>query len=64
MTTVRQYGEAHGYPVLPWPGFDNHPGLVKEARVVSAAVLDAAALWTDQSGDVELHFLLHDLSDS
>ncbi|MEI8408567.1 MULTISPECIES: DUF6882 domain-containing protein [unclassified Kribbella] len=64
MPKVRQYGEAHGYPVLPWPGFDNHSGLVKEARVVSAAVLDAAALWTDQSGDVEVHFLLHDLSGS
>jgi hypothetical protein len=35
---------------------------VKEARVVSAAVLDADGLWTDQSGDVQLHFLLHDLS--
>lgn len=64
MPKVRQYGEAHGYPVLPWPSFEHHPDLVKEARVVSAAVLDATALWTDQSGDVQLHFLLHDLSGS
>jgi hypothetical protein len=62
MHLVRQYGEKHDYPVLPWPSFRHHPDLVKEARVVSAAVLDADGLWTDQSGDVQLHFLLHDLS--
>ncbi|TCO49423.1 hypothetical protein EV646_103401 [Kribbella antiqua] len=61
---VREYGEKHGFPVLPWPGFNHHPDLVKEARVVSAAVLDADALWTDQSGDMQLHFLLHDLTGS
>jgi hypothetical protein len=61
MRHVRKYGEAHGFPVLPWASFDHDPELVKEARVVSAAVLDAAGLWTDQAGDVELHFLLHDL---
>ncbi|MEU4607839.1 DUF6882 domain-containing protein [Kribbella sp. NPDC023972] len=62
MHAVREYGESNGYPVLPWPSFNHHPGLVKEARVVSAAVLDAAGLWTDQAGDIQLHFLLHDLS--
>ncbi|MFK4082462.1 DUF6882 domain-containing protein [Kribbella sp. NPDC020789] len=64
MPKVRDHGDAHGYPVLSWPSFNSHPGLVKEARVVSAAVLDATALWTDQSGDVVLHFLLHDLTGS
>jgi hypothetical protein len=62
MHHVREYGEKHDYPVLPWPSFKHHPDLVKEARVVSAAVLNATGLWTDQSGDLELHFLLHDLS--
>ena len=61
---VREYGEQHGFPVLPWESFDDHPELVTEARVVSAAVLDAAGLWTDQAGDMQLHFLLHDLSGS
>ncbi len=64
MRKVLEYGETHRYPVLSWPSFNSHPGLVKEARVVSAAVLDATALWTDQSGDVVLHFLLHDLTGS
>ena len=64
MGRVRQYGELHEFPVLPWESFNQHPELVREARVVSAAVLDAAGLWTDQAGDVQLHFLLHDLSGS
>ncbi|MEV0290135.1 DUF6882 domain-containing protein [Kribbella sp. NPDC050820] len=59
---IRQCGEHHNYPVLPWPSFNHHPDLVKEARVVSSAVLDAEALWTDQSGDLQLHFGLHDLN--
>ncbi|TDO50501.1 hypothetical protein EV651_120189 [Kribbella sp. VKM Ac-2571] len=32
--------------------------------MVSAAVPDAVGLWTDQAGDIQLHFLLHDLSGS
>jgi hypothetical protein len=64
MDKVREYGELNRFPVLPWESFDPHPALVQEARVVSAAVLDAAGLWTDQAGDVQLHFLLHDLSGS
>lgn len=61
---IREYGVLHGFPVLPWESFRHHPELLKEARVVSAAVLDAAGLWADQAGDVQLHFLLHDLSGS
>ncbi|MGW6198715.1 hypothetical protein ACWF0M_21385 [Kribbella sp. NPDC055110] len=36
--------------------------VVQEARAVSAAVPDADGLWTDQADDIQLHFLLHDLS--
>ncbi|MFJ1757000.1 DUF6882 domain-containing protein [Kitasatospora sp. NPDC088134] len=59
---VRRFGEDHGHPVLPWPGFQYHPELVAEARTVAAAVLDADGLWTEPGDDVELHFLLHDLT--
>ncbi|MFC8719449.1 DUF6882 domain-containing protein [Kitasatospora sp. NPDC057198] len=59
---VRHYGERHGHPVLPWPGFDYHPELVAEARLVAAAVLDADALWTEHEEDTQLHFLIHDLT--
>ncbi|MER6393186.1 DUF6882 domain-containing protein [Streptomyces sp. NPDC001523] len=38
---VRQFGEENDYPVLPWPGFNSHPELVAEARMVAASVLDA-----------------------
>ncbi|GAA2119844.1 hypothetical protein GCM10009759_68240 [Kitasatospora saccharophila] len=59
---VRHYGERHGHPVLPWPGFDHHPELVAEARLVAAAVLDADALWAEHGEDTQLHFLIHDLT--
>ncbi|MBD0675621.1 DUF6882 domain-containing protein [Streptomyces sp. CBMA156] len=59
---VRRFGEENGYPVLPWPGFDYHPELVAEARMVAASVLDAEGLWADFSDDVQLHFLVHDLT--
>ncbi|MFE6051383.1 DUF6882 domain-containing protein [Kitasatospora sp. NPDC056446] len=59
---VRRFGEENGYPVLPWPGFDHHPELVAEARLVAASVLDAEGLWADESDGVQLHFLLHDLA--
>ncbi|MFI6844365.1 hypothetical protein OG535_38110 [Kitasatospora sp. NBC_00085] len=58
---VRQFGEQNNYPVLPWPGFDHHPELVAEARMVAASVLDAEGLWADSTDDVQLHFLVHDL---
>ena len=59
---VRDYGEANDFPVLPWKGFNYHPELVAEARVVAASVLDAEGLWTDTVDDVQLHFLVHDLT--
>ncbi|MFJ3794098.1 DUF6882 domain-containing protein [Kitasatospora sp. NPDC090091] len=59
---VRRFGEANGHPVLPWPGFDHHPELVAEARMVAASVLDAEGLWADSLDDVQLHFLVHDLT--
>ncbi|WP_406865047.1 DUF6882 domain-containing protein [Streptomyces sp. HUAS MG47] len=59
---VRAYGEAHGFPVLPWPGFRYDPELVAEARMVAASVLDAEGLWADTVDDVQLHFLVHDLT--
>ncbi|TXS20617.1 hypothetical protein EAO71_29205 [Streptomyces sp. ms191] len=58
---VRRYGEANGFPVLPWPGFDHDPGLVAEARVVAASVLDADGLWAESADDAQLHFAIHDL---
>ncbi|WP_067814301.1 DUF6882 domain-containing protein [Actinomadura kijaniata] len=58
---VRRFGEANGYPVLPWPGFDHHPELVAEARMVAASVLDAEGLWAEETDDMQLHFLIHDL---
>ncbi|MFF3849089.1 DUF6882 domain-containing protein [Streptomyces sp. NPDC002328] len=61
MEQVRRFGESSDFPVLPWPGFEYDPALVAEARVVAASVLDADGLWTDTVGDVQLHFLLHDL---
>lgn len=62
MDRVRRFGEANGFPVLPWPGFDAHPGLVAEARLVAASVLDAEGLWADTVEDTQVHFLLHDLT--
>ncbi|MGW2351996.1 DUF6882 domain-containing protein [Actinacidiphila glaucinigra] len=62
MDRVRRFGEANGFPVLPCPGFDTHPGLVAEARLVAASVLDAEGLWADTVGDTQVHFLLHDLT--
>jgi Family of unknown function (DUF6882) len=59
---VRRYGEANDFPVLPWKSFNYHPDLVTEARVVAASVLDAEGLWFDDLGDVQLHFLVHDLT--
>jgi hypothetical protein len=59
---VRRYGEANDFPVLPWESFNYHPDLVTEARVVAAWVLDAEGLWSDDLGDVQLHFLIHDLT--
>ncbi|GAA2792092.1 hypothetical protein RMN57_33720 [Kitasatospora sp. CM 4170] len=59
---VRRFGEANGYPVLPWPGFDHHPELVAEARMVAASLLDAEGLWAESLDDVQLHFLVHDLT--
>ncbi|MFD8756251.1 DUF6882 domain-containing protein [Kitasatospora sp. NPDC059577] len=59
---VRQFGEENGYPVLPWPGFDHHPELVAEARMVAASVLDAEGLWAESTDDLQLHFLVHDLT--
>ncbi|MCG6498211.1 DUF6882 domain-containing protein [Kitasatospora sp. A2-31] len=59
---VRRFGEVNGYPVLPWPRFDHHPELVAEARMVAAAVLDAEGLWAESLDDVQLHFLVHDLT--
>ncbi|MFJ1935285.1 DUF6882 domain-containing protein [Kitasatospora sp. NPDC088160] len=58
---VRRFGEDNDFPVLPWPGFDSHPELVAEARMVAASVLDADGLWVESTDDTELHFLLHDL---
>ncbi|MFJ9692143.1 DUF6882 domain-containing protein [Kitasatospora sp. NPDC101183] len=58
---VRQFGEANNYPVLPWPGFNHHPELVAEARLVAASVLDAEGLWADSTDEMQLHFLVHDL---
>ncbi|MFK0113207.1 DUF6882 domain-containing protein [Streptomyces sp. NPDC091217] len=58
---VRQFGEENDYPVLPWPGFDYHPELVAEARMVAASVLDAEGLWVESTDDVQLHFMVHDL---
>ncbi|MFF3602314.1 DUF6882 domain-containing protein [Streptomyces sp. NPDC002463] len=58
---VRAFGEANGFPVLPWPGFDYDPALVAEARTVAASVLDAEGLWADSTDDVQLHFTIHDL---
>jgi hypothetical protein len=58
---VRRYGEANDFPVLPYEALNYSAQLVNEARVVSAAVLDAEGLWTDTSNDMELHFLIHDL---
>ncbi|MFD4571325.1 DUF6882 domain-containing protein [Streptomyces sp. NPDC058417] len=59
---IRRYGEEHGHPVLPWPGFDAHPGHVAAARLVAASVLDAEGLWADTADGVQLPFLLHDLT--
>ncbi|MEV0170434.1 DUF6882 domain-containing protein [Streptomyces sp. NPDC050803] len=59
---VRRFGEAHDYPALPRPGFAYDPELVAEARMVAASVLDAEGLWADSTDNVQLHFLLHDLS--
>ena len=59
---VRRYGEANDFPVLPWKGFAYHPELVAEARAVAAAVLDAEGLWTETTDNMQLHFLLHDLT--
>ncbi|MEU1224874.1 DUF6882 domain-containing protein [Streptomyces sp. NPDC005828] len=58
---VRAFGEANGFPVLPWPGFEYDPALVAEARMVAASVLDAEGLWADSTDDVQLHFTIHDL---
>ncbi|MHC5903476.1 DUF6882 domain-containing protein [Streptomyces sp. S6] len=62
MERVRQFGEENDYPVLPWPGFTHTPELVAEARTVAASVLDADGLWTESTDDVQLHFIIHDLS--
>ncbi|MFF3301365.1 DUF6882 domain-containing protein [Streptomyces sp. NPDC002908] len=59
---VRRFGEANGFPVLPWPGFDYDPELVAEARMVAASVLDAEGLWADSADDVQFHFAIHDLT--
>ncbi|MFF4902505.1 DUF6882 domain-containing protein [Streptomyces sp. NPDC001068] len=59
---VRQFGEENDYPVLPWPSFNYHPELVAEARMVAASILDAEGLWADSTDDVQLHFLVHDLT--
>jgi hypothetical protein len=59
---VRDYGEANGFPVLPWEGFNYHPDLIAEARYVSAAVLEAEGLWSETLKDAQLHFLIHDLT--
>ncbi|MFB7905954.1 DUF6882 domain-containing protein [Kitasatospora sp. NPDC056076] len=59
---VRRYGEENDFPVLPWPGFDNRPELVAEARMVAASVLDADGLWAESTDDGQLHFLVHDLA--
>ncbi|MEV4560479.1 DUF6882 domain-containing protein [Kitasatospora sp. NPDC049285] len=59
---VRRFGEENDFPVLPWPGFDAHPELVAEARMVAAAVLDAEGLWAESMDDVQLHFLVDDLT--
>ncbi|MGW2595306.1 DUF6882 domain-containing protein [Streptomyces sp. NPDC001515] len=58
---VRVFGETHGYPVLPWRGFAHDAGLVAEARMVAASVLDADGLWADQVDDMQLHFAIHGL---
>ncbi|MFJ5831981.1 DUF6882 domain-containing protein [Streptomyces sp. NPDC093089] len=58
---VRRFGEANGFPVLPWPGFEYDPELVAEARMVAASVLDAEGLWADSTDDTQLHFAIHDL---
>lgn len=58
---VRRFGEENDFPVLPWPGFQYHPELVAEARLVAASVLDAEGLWADSIDDTQLHFLVHDL---
>lgn len=59
---VRRYGEANGFPLLMWESFHNHGEMVNAARQVSAAVLDAEGLWTDTKGDIQLHFLIHELT--
>jgi hypothetical protein len=59
---VRRYGEANNFPVLPWEGFGSDADLVNEARVVAASVLDAEGIWTDTAGDMQLHFLIRDLT--
>ncbi|MCP2314483.1 DUF6882 domain-containing protein [Kitasatospora paracochleata] len=59
---VRRFGEAGGFPVLPWQGFDYHPELVAEARMVAASVLDADGLWAESTDGMQFHFLLHDLT--
>lgn len=62
MDRVRRLGEANGFAVLPWPGFDAGPGPVAEARTVAACVLDAEGLWTETVEETQPHFLLHDLA--
>lgn len=59
---VRRYGEANGFHLLAWESFHYHVDLVSEVRMVAAAVLDAEGMWTDTSGDLQLHFLIHDLT--
>ena len=62
MEKVRQFGEENDYPVLARPSFTYDPELVAEARMVAASVLDAEGLWAEPMDDVQLHFLLHDLT--
>jgi len=59
---VRRYGEANNFPLLQWKAFHSHPNMVAEARAVAASVLDAEGLWTDAEREVQMHFLIHDLT--
>jgi hypothetical protein len=59
---VRRYGEANGFHLLAWEVFHSHLEFVSEVRAVAASVLDAEGLWTDTSGDLQLHFVIHDMT--
>jgi hypothetical protein len=58
---VRRHGVDHNYPLLASAAFRADPKPVSQARMLAGDVLAAEGLWRDRSGEMELHFAIHDL---